>query len=291
MRLTKKQFGYPVLSNITDDYSEDFKFQIRVDNNQRLDNLRFKITVFMANLELMELIKSRKAAFVLHIEDTKSSFRITKKFFELETSLEVKKSRIRSTLQSYVFITSIVEINSFSSSSMNYFFKNEKFDFSPYQILAYSNLNKVEVTKELDFLEKPKSIFEVIEDKKEKNNIIGYQIIENRIVIKLPTKEFNKYAELNKYNMLRNTSEYIVLSNIIMPIMVELLYTLKNSYSLYEDKIWFKSLKKSFIECNVNLIEEFEKENFNAYRCSQIIFNKIILNSLNQTIKLLGSEV
>ena len=80
MRLTKKQFGYPVLSNITDDYSEDFKFQIRVDNNQRLDNLKFKITVFMANLELMELIKSRKAAFVLHIEDTKSSFRITKMF-------------------------------------------------------------------------------------------------------------------------------------------------------------------------------------------------------------------
>ena len=105
----------------------------------------------------------------------------------------------------------------------------------------------------------------------------------------MPEADFNLYNRLMRQNGLKNRHKDILLSNIVMPIMVEVLQILKDSQSLYDEKIWHKSLIKAYQDKGIDIIQAFNSNKFSSYYYAQVIFDAVISKSLNQ-VEILAEE-
>jgi hypothetical protein len=154
-------------------------------------------------------------------------------------------------------------------------------------MIAISNYNLVEIVKEPDEIKTASSIFIVIPDKSKKEEIIKIDLQEERIVITMPEDDFKLYDRLSRQNRITNYHREILLSNIVMPVMVEVFQLLKDSEGLYERRIWYKSIVEAYEKKNIDIVSELQKEDFSPLKFSQIIFDNVIQKAMKQVESLL----
>lgn len=282
MKLTDKFYGYPVLSIFTDDYEGEFDVDINATKDEKNDVFLIKIIIKLENNDIHNLIKDHKAIFSLHLEESKTCYRSVVQFYSLEHEFEIPFSKVRESIEVCPFITTTKEIRDYRPNSTHEFFNEFDFSYEPYQIIGIAQQKIIEVSKENDEIKNSSSIFSIIPDKMGNQKFIQFELAEERIIIIMPVNDFDLYYGLTLKNQTRNNNNDILLSNIVMPIMVDLLYSLKKTFTLYEDKIWFKSLTKAYSDKKIDIKKEFEKEAFNSYYYAQVIFDSIISKSLLQ---------
>lgn len=287
MKLVDKYYGYPVLSTLSDDYLGKFEFGINASLNDEEQIVEFNVIITLNNEEILNLIKEGKASFMLHLEESKTCYREIVKFDSIEHTFSVPYGRIRESLEAILFVVATKRIENFSSESIHTFYKGHNISYEQYQMIAISNYNLVEIVKEPDEIKTASSIFIVIPDKSKKEEIIKIDLQEERIVITMPEDDFKLYDRLSRQNRITNFHREILLSNIVMPVMVEVFQLLKDSEGLYERRIWYKSIVEAYEKKNIDIVSELQKEDFSPLKFSQIIFDNVIQKAMKQVESLL----
>jgi len=292
MKIVDKYYGYPIISPIVDDFNDVFDIQVDSIKNSEDEVLWVKIRIQMTNSEILKLIESGKAIFTIHFEESKTCFREIVQFKTLEYELKIPFGKIRDKIEVCGFITTTSLISNFKSDSMHQFYKDIDIVYEPYQIIGTSSGTTIELIKGEDDISEPKSIFAIVANQDDDVKVYGLDFNEDRIVIKMPKNQFKIYAQLSARNRLKNQTQDILLAKIVMPVMIETFNELKQSADMYEDKLWFKSIIKAFEDKKIDFMKELEKEGYDSYYFSQILFDSVFSKALDQTLELmtLGEE-
>ncbi len=286
MKLSNKYYGYPVLMPFSDDFEGYLKSSVNVYVNNETNCFDFKVTVELSNDDLLLLITEKKASICLHIEESKTCFRKIYQFNEKTFLFSIPFGTVKEELEFNTFILTNEKIYNFKATKIHTFYRDIEINYEPFQIIGAAHSSKININREPDEIKDSASIFSIISDKNAKDNIINYELTEERILIKMPDRDFNLYGNLYKQNQLKNRHKDILLSTIAIPVMTAVFNELKESGGIYEDKIWYKSIKQSFKEKKINFEEELKKENISSYELSQIIFGGVVSKSLYQIEKL-----
>lgn len=281
MKLTDKYYGYPVISPISDDYDGEFSVKINTYLDEENQELLININVNLENEDIRNLLEKGKIKIVLHLEESRTCFREIFEFETLNHQIKLPIGKVRENIEVCTFLI-VKEKIEFEPKSVHEFYKSNKIIYEPYQTIGIGNMQNVEISKEVDEIKDSSSIFSIIPDKTGTEKIIRLELREERIVIIMPNSDYNLYYRLMGQNKLKNRHKEILLSNIVMPIMVEVLQMLKDQKNLYEEKIWFKSLVQAYADKNIDFLQKLSQENFSPYYYAQLIFDSIISKSLNQ---------
>lgn len=290
MKIVDKYYGYPIISPSSDDFSG--VFDIQVDSIELPDEelLLVKTVIQIEDKGLLKLISDNKVVFTVHFEESKTCYREIIQFQTLENEFKIPFGKIRDKIEVCGFITTTTEINDFKSDNMHSFYEDIEINYEPYQIIGISSSIVIDLVKAEDDIKEPKSIFAIIPNKEENSKMYKLDWTENRIIIGMPESDFKIYAQLTSRNLLQNQTQEILLAKIVMPVMVEAFNLLKNSRDLYNDLLWYKSVVKAFEDKNIDIEKELDKESFEPYKYSQILFDTIYPKALQQVVDLVNQR-
>lgn len=283
MRINDKYFPYPVIKEDVEDFNTTtYKINIFYEESDGND-LILKFEFVLDNEEIKELIKEKKAKFIVHVEESVTMFREVFEFSETSGKINIPEDKVRHKIELSSFIVAKTELPNFKSNDLNMIYNNIEINYNKFNIIGISQSNEILIQKESDEIKDVSSIFQIV--KSEEERILKIRLANERIYIEMPNKDYERYNILtHRYrNINKNNSHLILLSLVIIPSFVEALSTIKTDYKAYQDAIWYNSLLKAFDKKNVDIEKMFETNDFNSYELTQIIFENVI----NDSIKIL----
>lgn len=285
MKLTDKYYGYPVLSPLSDDYNGKFDVNITTSIDEQSELIVVSLSIILDNDDLRDLIDSGNACFAIHLEESKTCFREIYEFSTYSHDFTIPIGKVKETIDVNAFVIAKIDIR-YNPRSVHEFYSDMDIVYHKYQTIALSYTKTVELSKDNDEIKESSSIFSIVSDKSKNLKFIKVELKEERIVIVMPDQDYGLYYKLMRQNNMKNRNKDILLSNIVMPIMVEVLQILREDPSLYDNKIWFKSLLTAYQEKGIDLLDEFNKSGFSPYYYAQLIFDSVIGKALVQVEKL-----
>ncbi len=288
MKIVEKYYGYPVISPQYDDYNDIFDIQVDSIEIPTEEVILVRIRIQIENKDLLKLIESGHALFTVHFEESRTCYREIVQFKDLEYEHKISFGKIREKIEVCGFITTTTSIDKFNSDSMHQFYKDNEIAYDPYQIIGISSGVVIEIVKEEDDVQEPKSIFAIIANKNENESMYKLEWSESKIIIMMPHEQFKIYTKLSNRNQFKNQSRDILLAKIVMPVMIATFNELKESIDNYEDKIWYKSIIKAFQDKKIDFENELKKESFDSYHFTQLLFESVYSKAMDQIIELLS---
>jgi hypothetical protein len=279
MKFKDKYFPYPVIRKYNDDFL-DSTFDIRVKQHTLGNDLIIDAEVEIDNRDIIEEIKNGNAHYVIHVEESETMYRkifvSDENIFQFNISLD----KVRRELEVASFIVVKNQIKDFYSNDLALIYEGITVEYDRNNIIGIGSSYKLDVKKEDDDIEGVSSIFMIIPDEKIEDT---FQLVldKNRVTLRISNDSFKLYNDLSKsYGMSNSDNNIILMSLIVLPAFVETLNILSKDHESYRDYVWFDSLIEAYMKKNVDLLEEFNKEDFDSYRFAQIIFDDVIHNSL-----------
>lgn len=284
---SSRLFLHPVLSSMYDDY-EKSSFEIKVKAYKKVKNLSLSINCYLDNKELIDLINTDYAKIVCHFECQKTKLRYTEELNIGENFFEIPSANLNEELQIIAFVVSSNQIQHFHSSNFNKEYENMKFLIEPGSILAISNQPDIPIVKDIYDLSTVPSIISIVPYNAENSHKIFIDMDNDKIMVRLQKKEYQKYTELGK-----GISDFtpILHSIIIIPALTYVFDMLKSdeeTFHSYETKRWFKSLQKKFLTMNKKF-EFSELQNMDSLYIAQEIIEDPIIDSLTNLLVLGGN--
>jgi len=284
---SSRLYSYPVLSSMYDDYVNN-KFEIKMKAYKKVKNLLLTINCFLDNEEILKLINDGFAKIVCHFECQKTKLRYIKDLCIGENTFEIPNSDINEQLQVIAFVVAIKDINGYSSKSFNSDYENSKFCLEIGSVLAISNQPDVPIDKDIYDLSNVPSIISIVPYISDTDHKIYVDMDDNnKIMIRLQKKDYQKYSELGK-----GISDYtpILHSMLIIPALTHVFEMLKSdveTFHTYETKRWFKALAKKFKSIDKKFNYE-ELKNQDSLSLAQEIIESPIENALANLLALGG---
>lgn len=278
MHIKAKLYPYPVLANFNDDYV-DSKFNIIVIIQSFPNELIIQFKPELDNDGIKELIEKDMAYCCVHIECSLTSYRkiVQVPLGGLEYSIPADS--IEGPISFCPFIVANLEITNYTNSKLNKDYDGATFDLEKGNILAIGQEVQTRVEKENDDLANVPSIFAVTEIKDPQRKDIVIDNAGNKINIQLPTDTFFEF----KVAMSSNPNSMSVLhSMIIIPALMKCFEDMKSKpeeFYTYEDRRWFRALKKAMKKVNLELSEE-NIMSIDAFSVAQ----KLMDNTTNRAI-------
>ena len=273
MKLANKLYPYPVLNNESNDYINS-KFDIDVTFKKTKKSITFYFKVELDEESLWEFINQDNAFFCVHLECNSSCYRELFKFNEPTYQVEISSDKLNAEVDLCCFIIANNNIELNDNPNFNEVYYGIKFNIDKYNILAIGTQRSIIIEKDYDPLKNIRSIFTVIPDDEEKQ-LISMDYSGNIIQIFIPRKQYSIYKNISSYTHLIPT----IHSALIIPVLIEIFEMFKrdeNSWDEYEDKSWFRSIKKALDNININLDPE-NNYNINSVRYAQLIIDSPIL--------------
>lgn len=254
MHIKAKLYPYPVLADFNDDYVSS-KFNVEISVQLYPNELVVLFRPTLANVQIQQLINDNKAKIMVHIECPLTSFRKLIDIPNEGIEYKIPADSIEGPMSFCPFIIATSEINNYTNDDLNKDYEGATFDFEKGNILAIGKEVQTRVEKENDDLASVPSIFAVTEIKDENKNEIVIDNTGNKINIQLPSKTFQEF----KIAMSNPSSMAVIHAMTIIPALMKCFSDMKSKpeeFYLYEDKRWFRALKKALKKINFDLNEE-----------------------------------
>jgi len=288
MRFKDKYFPYPVIRPFKEDFQES-TFDIELSQETIDNTMIIKGSIKMNNNSILREIEHGNVKYALHLEESETMFREIYYFSEQSFEVNVSLDKIRSTVEVVPFIIAVNDIKNFKSDDLIGIFDGLTIDYDANNIIGVGSPMKIDVVKENDDIEAINSIFMVVPNE-DITNIFELTLERERIKIKVSEKTFKLYNQMSKNYQITNSNDNIVLLTLmVLPVFIETLNRLKNSSEMCKEYIWYDPLIEAFNKKGIDILNEFEKDNFDAYKNAQIIFEEILSKSINQ-LKYLSFE-
>lgn len=282
MELKHRLYPYPILSFYSKDYVKS-NFKIDLKNwSINKNHIDFTFEIMLNNKEVENLISTYEAYFGIHAECPATSFRNLYRTNDKSITISIDTGKINGTVQFCFFIIANNEIQEFSSEDFHPIFSNLKFTFEKHNVIAISEQINIPIIKDFDELKNVNSIFLIVPIYDEKVKYIEYDFYKDRIEIKVPHIQFDKYKNI------KNIKKYqsIVHSLLIIPALINVFEKLKKgNWDEYEYR-WFYSIKKAVERLNYT----FDEESFNAIdsiKLAQDVIGNPIINSFDDLFNMM----
>ena len=278
MRTTYRNYPYPVLAFFNDDYpNNSFSYEIKSNS----DNNKFKIEIdFNLNCKtLNNMISNSLACFLVHIECPKTRFRNIYTTTESTKEIFIDGGNLNNKVEIVVSVISTNKNDNFSSDEFNSIFGDNAFSIVNGDILAIAPDCVLTIEKDETFT--GSSLFNITYSDKLK--VLTWEIDNSSILIKLPKNTFDLYNSLKSSAKARS----IITNTIVVPILVEVLTSLKYEINLYDDD-FIEKINLSLESIGYS-VEKLVDEDSIAPIVFKLIDN-ILLDSLTDLYNILEEE-
>lgn len=277
MHIKAKLYPYPVLAEFNNDYN-DSRFNIYSVVQCHPNELFLQFKPELKNIGLENLIKNDQAYFAVHIECGLTGFR---KFVIVPTGgldYNIPADDIEGVISICPFIIAKTDIEHYTNELFNSDYDGISFDIEQGNILAIGKEVQTRIEKENDDLANVPSIFAVTELKDEQCKDIVIDNSSQKINIQLPSKTFMEF----KIAMNNPNSMAVIHSIIIIPALMKCFDDLKtkpDELYIYEDRRWYRALKKALRKIDF-ILDESTIMSLNPFEISQ----KLMDNTTNRAI-------
>lgn len=285
MKLTRRLYTYPVLSEEKDDYINsifDVSFKHKMSSVNTF-TLSFEFT--LDNDDLWKLIEDNKAQFVVHLECSKSCFRTICQTRNTFLNYDIPIEKLNGTLEILAFVIVTDEVCNFFSDDWDEDYEESYLNFDRGTILAYKNLPSLEISKSFDEFKNTNSIFKIQHIISEEKKPMEVELNSSKICIKLCTQDYEKYknfASKKEYQPILNAM-------FIFPTLVYTFESLKQSeddqgtsgIDQYCNTNWFISLKSSYQKRGISLEDEIISEDKESIQLAQEALENVLGNALD----------
>ncbi len=250
MEIRNRLFTYPVLCEDTDDYiSSDFYADYTYNQTAYSINITFDIKLTCP--DLVRLIRTGKAEFVIHIECPMTSYRKAIKFENFQKSIEIQKNKVNGEIAVLAMVVAKTNIENYESDSLNDDYNDDIVNFERCSILAYENLAKISILKDYEELAKGDSLFRVVERRTEDDSVspIQFALDDDRIKIYVDENTYRAYINYQQ-------STDIALSLLVLPAVVYMIEELSNGYDNYSQCDWLIKIEQFFKKSNKDFKED-----------------------------------
>lgn len=289
MNISKRLYTYPVLSEETTDYvGKEFGVTMKYEMST-VSDIEFDFEFELNSEYLQELIKNKEAEFMIHAECSSTAYRNAFRSPNKRICFEIPLQLVNGTIELVAFIVAKKNIKKYSSKEWCDDFDGLSFDLEKGSILAYRNLENIEVTKDYEDFTDSNSIVSIVKKFSDKPIPSDVNLESNRIKIGLYEKDYDEYSKKVKHN-----PETIPVLNtmIILPALVYAFDELKYEENIekYSGRNWFISLEKAFEKRGKKFKEELLDEDKTGYSLAQEVMELPLGKSLSQLKILLDGE-
>lgn len=279
MLIRNKYFPYPVIAKGNESYATA-TFTSDVDFEKNGFHIRFILKASSNNEGINELIASKKASFVHHIECVQTCYRYAVITQEEEEVFLIHQSKLNGAVQISTVIVANEDLKGYKNADFSADYRGFVFNIKKGCLLAIGECIEIELNKQKDDLENTSSIFSIVPNLDPNETIINVDVTstKSKIVIRIPIKGCNIYKNLSANLELQS----IMHSMIIVPALVQVFDELKASrHELYNysDCRWFKALTKACKNLKIELTEQ-SLENFDSYKTAQLLMDSPTMRAL-----------
>lgn len=291
LNITNRLYTAPVLSIEKTDYRNTV-FNVNTQYEMAgINTILLKFDVEMTNVEMLELIKSKRAEYMIHIECSNTCYRTSIHFTGNSHSIEIPVDLVNGKVEMVAFIIAKEEIKNFINSDWDDDYIGLSFNYERASILGYQNLQSLDITKDFDEFAKSNSIFLIYKMLTEDSIPMEVDFDMKKIKIGLCEKEYVIYKRLCD----KPEYQQILNSMIIFPTLVYLFEQLKLEGGIDENsgKAWFKALENSYRKRGMEFSEEVLKEDKTSLLLAQEAMEMPICSALTGLVDLadaLGGE-
>lgn len=267
MNITNRLFTYPVLSEEKNDYKESI-FNVDYEHAMRgVNNLMLSFDIAMNCYELEQLIIDGKAEYVIHLECSTTAYREVLPSVSKHIEYTIPIGRINGIFEAVAFIILKKNITNFFSEDWVDDFRNMTFNLSAGSILAYQNLNSLNITKDYEEFTNVDSIFSIYKRVTKEDCPAEIDLDSSKIRIGLGSKDYDVYAMYSEKTELQS----IFHSMLILPVLVYVFEELRQEggEETYQSKEWFLALDRSYSKMGMSFIEEVFNPEKTSYQLAQ----------------------
>ena len=238
-------YPYPMLRSESIDYKQDF-LNVDLDLQTSENGYEAKIDISTSNKNINDLLEK---GFAIKGVIIKSSSTWYRKFFKLNTGenfIFISSKEVYGKVDILPCIVAIKNIEKFYSNDFSEEFKSIDIMINEGELLAVGDEYSFDALLESDIFKNTSSIFEFIKGEQKQ---LTYNLEEDKIIISLPEDIKNKYSNL--VNAMASPKS-ILNNSLVFPVLVSVLYDMKENEDFWEDKKWFKTIMKTIEVKNSN---------------------------------------
>lgn len=273
MNVSTKSYPFPVLGN-----GDDIKGKFNPSMRYTLEPTRVILDCVMdlSNETIEGLVASKDASVYIQVECPSTFFRKTYRSNKLATVIEIASGDVRDKVTVKFLICANVAIPEYSPVGVHPDLEGDPSVVEAGDVLADGGSGWFMADKTFDPLKAPLSSFMKIMKGSYKTGAMSIDYGDDKIIIVLSEADYAKYF------MIRNYAPATLHSALVLPALVDVLYTMQHNRSQYEDQPWFSKITQITIQQNIDIADPIF--------AAQQILGQPVGRSLEEIFKNSGSE-
>lgn len=254
MNISNRLFSYPVLSDEKNDFKSS-QFDVEFEQSMEgVNSLCLSFNIKMDCPEIENLILNGQAEYVIHLECSTTAYREVLKSISKTIVYTLPIARVVGSLDVVAFVVLKRNIIDYVCSDWDDDYSGMKFSLSQGSILAYQNLQGLDITKDFEEFANAGSIFTVYKKLTEEDKPMEVNLEANKIRIGLSTKDYDVYSTYAGKTELQSLFH----SMLILPTLVYVFEELKQEggEEQYHGKGWFIALEKAYAKRGLEFMQE-----------------------------------
>ena len=248
MEIRNRLFPYPVLNDDNDDYICGSFYADTEIVTEGLNDITLHFNLHLDNPELKHLISRGKAQYVIHMECSSTAFRTAIKSFSDSIDYRLMNSRVNGTISLLAMIVSTEKIPYYKNSALNEDYNGVDIIIEKASILAYYNMQPIQINKNYEELADQESIFSVVKVARKdeyEDKPVEFNLNNNRIQIRVNEDVYNTFINYQNNPNMRPFISAVLVMPALSYMLEELRYDpeLSESYASYQ---WFIRLSKFY---------------------------------------------
>lgn len=260
--MTNKNYPHPVLNKNTDDFNSTLAY-FNIQILQKVDGANYKLS-FIVDLRednLEHLLSVGAVKFAIKIECPTTKYKTVFEFDKLVEVFTLPASYVEKKVKISTFIVAKKHLTDYSSNAFDEDYEGTTFSIFVGDILAEGPVYLMDIEKKLDSLTKIPSIFTIISNSDLSSPQIDVRTSDNKIVITLNKRNFDKYANLKQLQNQYGNLAALMSSLFIVPAFVMVLEEIRRDLSVFNN--------------DHELIKDYIEEKENSHRWFKVINMKL----------------
>lgn len=277
MKIKARNFPHPVLNPVSDDFQRSFFKGEIIEQAEENGMLEFSIKMDLNNLELQNLIVTKKASFKIHFECISTMQRLTFSEYQSSFQVSIPKELLNKKVDVNFFILADQKIENYTSTDTHSDYSGLEFTIQKGDILAFSESQTIHIEKQP--ISNTNSIFKISKATNPEAPSISIDCRDNQIEIVIPEVSYDRVGELQA---LGNDCNKVLMSMLYFPALIDTLYVVKEMASDEEEDFdyiasldWYRTLEQKLQKMNYSIVA------LNSEDIPQISYD--LLNSSSET--------
>ena len=281
MQWKSKYFTYPVIVQ-----GEDFYIGSSFETNAEREvigyDIKLSLTAKLINPQLEKMLRTNEISILHHIECPQTCYREIVKTQEYSVEKLIRDADVNGLLQVSGFIVANKDLCGYSNELFASYYSGFKFNIDNGCVMAIGNQIEFRIDKARDDLKNTTSIFSIMPNLDETVTNMKVDLNGQKIAVVLPRVAFGIYKNMSSDFEWQNAMHSMIIVPALEYVVSEIKEARKQLYD-YEDRRWFRSLRKTCQRMGIKLTEE-GLESINALELAQLLLNAPLIGGMKSFI-------